>query len=207
LSLILSLPGAALYYADDTGESDNRIIGSDTLTTNINNAKYDYSGSAIPDLFGSITNTLNYRGITLNFMLTYQIGGKVLDSNYQSAMSSGTYGTGYSVDILNRWQKPGDNTNVPRMDDSQTSNFNATSTRWLTDASYLSLRSLVLSYELPANLLKRAGVTRARVYLSGENLWYTNARKGMNLQQNFSGTTSNYFTPNRVVSLGINVNF
>lgn len=93
------------------------------------------------------------------------------------------------------------------MDDSQTSNFNATSTRWLTDASYLSLRTLVLSYELPDIILNKIGVTRARVYLSGENIWYTNARKGMNLQQNFSGTTSNYFTPNRVISLGLNVNF
>ena len=199
--------GAALYRADDVEASSVRIIGSDTLTTDINNAKYKYAGTAIPDLFGSITSSLRYKGFELSFMLTYQLGGLVLDYNYQSCMSSGTYGTGYSVDILNRWQQVGDVTDVPRMDDSQTSNFNATSTRWLTDASFMNLRSLVLSYEIPEGATRRIGASRARVYLSGENLFLLNARKGMNVQQNFSGTTSNVYTPNRVVTVGLNVNF
>ncbi len=199
--------GAALYLADDTEASSVRIIDGDTLTTDINNAKYTYNGSAIPDLFGSITSNLRYRGFELSFLFTYQLGGKILDYNYQSCMSSGTYGTGYSVDILDRWQQPGDKTDVPRMDDSQTSNFNATSSRWLTNAGYLNLRSLVFAYNLPANIISRVGMSRARVYISGENLFYINARKGMNMQQFFDGTTSNYYTPNRVVTLGLNVKF
>ncbi len=199
--------GSALYRAEDVEASSVRIIGADTLTTDINNAKYKYAGSAIPDLFGSVTNNLRYKGIELSFVFTYQVGGLVLDYNYQDAMSAGTYGTGYSTDILNRWQEPGDITDVPRMDDTQTSNFNATSTRWLTDASYLNLRSLTLSYEIPENVARRIGASRARVYFSGENIFLINARKGMNVQQNFNGTTSNVYTPNRVVSMGINVNF
>ncbi|MBN1387868.1 MAG: TonB-dependent receptor [Bacteroidales bacterium] len=199
--------GAALYRAEDVEASSVRIKGNDTLTTDINNAKYKYSGSAIPDIFGSITSELSYKGIQLSFMFTYQVGGLVLDYNFQDCMSSGTYGTGYSTYILNRWQKPGDVTDVPRMDDTQTSNFNATSTRWLTDASFLNLRNLILSYEIPQNVTRRIGASRVRVYLSGENLFLINARKGMNVQQNFSGTTSNVYTPNRVISMGLNVNF
>ena len=199
--------GAALYRADDVEASSVRIKGNDTLTTDINNAKYKYSGTAIPDIFGSLTSSLRYKGLELSFMFTYQAGGLVLDYNYQSCMSSGTYGTGYSIDILNRWQEPGDITDVPRMDDTQTSNFNATSSRWLTDASFLNLRNLVLSYDIPENLTRRLGMTRARVYFSGENLFLINARKGMNVQQNFSGTTSNVYTPNRVITVGVNVNF
>ena len=199
--------GAALYRAEDVEASSVRIKGNDTLTTDINNAKYKYSGTAIPDVFGSITSSLRYKGIELSFMFTYQLGGLVLDGNYQSCMSSGTYGTGYSTDILNRWQQPGDDTDVPRMDDSQTSNFNATSTRWLTNASFLNLRNLVLSYEIPKSLTGKIGVSRARVYCSGENLFLVNARKGMNVLQNFSGTTSNVYTPNRIVTIGLNVNF
>ena len=122
-------------------------------------------------------------------------------------MSSGTYGTGYSVDILDRWQQPGDKTNVPRMDASETSNFNAGSTRWLTDASFLNLRHATLSYNLPAVINDKLGISRSRVYLSGENLFLVNARKGMNVQQNFSGTTSNFFTPSRVITMGLNVKF
>jgi len=199
--------GAALYRADDPNDASNRIVGTDTLTTNINNARYHYDGTAIPDFWGSITNTLSYKGFDLSFMFTYQVGGLVMDYNYRSAMSSGTYGTGMSVDILKRWQKPGDITEVPRMDASQTSNFNATSTRWLTDASFLNLRNLTLSYNLPSMITNKLGMSRSRVYLSGENLFLLNARKGMNVQQNFSGTTSNVFTPSRVITLGLNVKF
>jgi len=77
----------------------------------------------------------------------------------------------------------------------------------LTDAGYLNMRSLVFSYDIPAKLISRLGMSRARVYISGENLFLINARKGMNVQQNFSGTTSNYYSPNRVVTFGLNVKF
>ncbi len=199
--------GAALYYAEDTEASSVRIIGSDTLTTSRNNARYGYTGTAIPDIFGGFSTDLSYKGFSINLMFTYQVGGLILDYNYQSAMSSGTYGTGYSTDILKRWQKPGDITNVPRMDASQTSNFNATSSRWLTDASYLNLRFVTLAYNLPKAVLNNWGVSVFRIYLSGENLFLVNARKGMNIQQSFNGTTYNGFTPSRIVTLGLNVKF
>ncbi len=199
--------GAALYRADDVEASSVRIIGSDTLTTDVNNAKYGYNGSAIPDLFGGLSTTLSYKGFALNLMFTYQIGGLVLDYNYQSAMSSGTYGTGMSTDILQRWQQPGDQTNVPRMDASQTSNFNATSSRWLTDASYFNMRYATISYNLPSKILNNWGVSMFKIYLSGENLFLANARKGMNVQQQFNGTTYNGFTPSRILTLGLNLKF
>ncbi len=203
--------GSALYRADpevfDVTNSDFRYFGNDTVTIESTDAKYHYAGSAIPDLYGSVINTFTYKAFELSIMLTYQIGGKVMDYTYQSVMSSGTYGASMSTDLLDRWQNPGDITDVPRMDVSRTSDFNSTSDRWLTDASYLALRSMNVSYNLPKNLLDNIGVSRARVYLSGENLFLMNARDGMNVTQNFSGTTSNVYTPSRVMTVGVNVNF
>lgn len=203
--------GSALYRADpevfDATNSDFRFIGNDTVTIESTDAKYHYAGTAIPDLYGAITNTFTYKSFEMSFMLTYQIGGKVIDYTYQDVMSSGTYGSSMSTDLLDRWQNPGDITDVPRMDVSRTSDFNATSDRWLTDASYVALRSLNFSYNLPKNLLDNLGVSKARVYLSGENLFMMNARDGMNVTQNFAGTTSNVYTPSRVMTVGVNVNF
>ncbi len=199
--------GAALYRADEFGGSDIRIMGSDTLTTDINNAAYHYAGSAIPDLIGAITNTLTYKDFELSFMFTFRVGGKELDYNYQSIMSAGTYGEAVHKDILDRWQNPGDITNVPRMDASETSNFNGTSSRWLVDASFINLRQLTFTYNIPNEVLNSWGISGARVYASGENLWLINARKGLQTSQSFSGTTSNVYTPSRVVTVGINVKF
>lgn len=203
--------GSALYVANEdaiiANGADIRTIDGNILTTNQANAEYHYAGSAIPDLTGSVFNSLTYKNFNLGFLFTYQIGGETLDYNYQSIMSSGTYGTALSTDILKRWQNVGDITDIPRMDASQTTNFNATSDRWLVDSSYLNLKQISLSYGLPSDLLSQIGVSTAQLYVSAENVVSFNARQGMNVQQSFNGTTSNVYTPSRIVSLGLNVKF
>ena len=198
--------GSPLYRADSYSDTDTdiRIQGSDTLTIDQNNARYGYFDSAIPALFGAFTNTLSYKGFSLNFMFTYQIGGKVIDYNYRSIMSSGDYGASKGVDIMNRWQQPGDNTDIPRMDVTNTTNTEATSTRWLTDASFINLRQLTLSYNFPQKITS-SWSKGLRLYVSGENLFLKGARQGMNIQQNFSGTTSNVYTPSRIFTFGVNL--
>ncbi|MDD7884674.1 SusC/RagA family TonB-linked outer membrane protein [Flavivirga sp. 57AJ16] len=203
--------GAALYTANEdaiaANGSDIRIIDGHTLTTNQANAAFHYAGTAVPDLMGAISNSLRYKSFNLSFLFTYQIGGESIDYNYQDIMSSGGYGTAKSIDILNRWQQPGDITNVPRLDASQTTNFDATSDRWLVDASYFNMKRINFSYNLPSNFINTVGINTAQLYLSAENVFSINSRKGLNIQQNFSGTTSNVYTPSRIVSLGLNVKF
>jgi len=200
--------GEILYIAEAgvTGTSVREVDGI-TVTTDDSQAKYYYAGTAIPDLTGSISNNIKYKDFNFSVLFTYQLGGDIYDGNYQGIMSSGTYGSSLSVDILDRWRQPGDITDVPRMDPNNTADFNADSDRWLTDASYLNLKRINLSYNLPDNLLKNIDLSQAIVYVSGENLFYVNARKGMNLQQNFDGTVNNVYTPSRIVTLGLNVKF
>jgi hypothetical protein len=107
------------------------------------------------------------------------------------------------VDALNRWQKPGDVTDVPRMDAARSADFDAASDRWLIDASYLNVRSVTLSYVLPAKLAQRAKLDNVQLYLSGENFFILSRRKGMNVQQNFAGTTGNVFSLNKSFVTGI----
>ena len=67
-------------------------------------------------------------------MFAYQIGGIMYDSNYASLMHSGNnYGSALSTDILNRWQKPGDITDVPRLDINRNTQSTAASDRWLVE--------------------------------------------------------------------------
>ncbi|UMB60889.1 TonB-dependent receptor [Lutibacter sp. A80] len=203
--------GAALYIpteeAIEANDSDIRTVDGAIVTTNQANGEYHYAGSAIPDLTGAISNSFSYKDFDLGFMFTYQIGGKVIDYNYQSIMSAGDYGGALSVDILDRWQQPGDITDIPRMDPTETSNFNATSDRWLVDGSYLNLKRINFSYSLPSNVIDKLGVSTAQIYTSAENVFSLNARKGLDIQQNFSGTNSNVYTPSRIISLGVNVKF
>jgi len=207
-----SADGAALYKAENTTTTANRRIvnnksgSSDTLTISANNAKFEYQGTSIPDLYGSIGQSFTFKRITLSALLTFQVGGKTYDANYQGLMSSGTYGGALSSDILDRWQKPGDGSNVPRLDQNRTTDFNAVSSRWLIDASYLNIRAISLGYSLPTSLISRLNITTAQVFVSGENLGFFSKRKGLNNQQHFSGVTSNAYPPARIISAGVNLN-
>lgn len=202
--------GVALYDANikdfATQASNLRIINeTDTVSISQNNAKYAYHGTAIPDLLGGITNTFTYKGFELSILATFQIGGSIYDGTYASLMHAGNYGNASHVDILNRWQKPGDITDVPRLDNAQLTPFTAASDRWLVDASFFSVKAVTFSYNLPASVTQKAGMKGARVWLSGENLLLLNARTGLDPQGSFAGTTDNVYTPSRIVTLGINV--
>jgi TonB-linked SusC/RagA family outer membrane protein len=204
--------GAVLYVAENTAASATRRLitnkagGVDTVTTAVANGKFASHGTSIPDLYGSMTQSITFKNITLSALFTFQVGGKTYDALYQSLMSASNYGGASHVDILNRWQKAGDITNVPRMDAGQSTDFNATSSRWLVDASYFNIRTINLSFALPKNLVNRMKINNGQFFVSVENVAFFSKRKGMNNQQAFSGVTSNAYPPARVFTAGFTLN-
>lgn len=206
--------GAAIYLFDDSPEKNFDVTKSYEykgmrVTEDQNLAKYEYQGSAIPDVYGSVNTNLSYKGFDLSMLFTYQIGGKTYDGAWAGLMSSsaGSYGSALSTDILKRWQKPGDITDVPRMDASKTTAFNAASSRWLISSSFFAFKQVTLGYTLPKNLSDKIDMSQVRFYASGENLFINSKRSGMNPQQEFSGVTSNVYSPARIFTIGVNVSF
>lgn len=204
--------GAALYVANNTtaGASrrliNNKSGGVDTVTTSNANGKFNFEGSAIPDLYGSFSPTITYKGISLTALFTFQMGGKTYDANFAGLMSSGTYGGAVSTEISKRWQAPGDVTSVPRMDAGRTVDFNGASSRWLIDASYINIRAVNVSYNLPKKLAGNMKLNNAQIFVSAENMAFFSKRKGLNNQQAFSGVTSNAYPPARILTAGLTLN-
>ncbi len=196
--------GTGLYYAN--GMTSNAFVNGkgDTVTAVAAEAKYNYFGSVIPDVYGGITNTFTYKNFTLTTLFTYQIGGKVFDNDYQSIMHDGTFGRALHADAANRWQKPGDVTDVPRR---TLSNVMYDSDRFLISGSYITMRSASLTYELPKSFMNRIAATSGRIYVSGENLFIKAARKGLNPTQVYTGAPSYTYAPARTISVGVNVSF
>lgn len=202
--------GAALFRSAVGATGSDVFVSSkgDSVTTNVNKAKFNYVGTSIPDWYGALQTNLRYKAFTLTVIANWQIGGLTYDDTYASYMHSGTYGASLHKDMLKRWQNPGDITNVPRMDNAQTSIFGATSSRWLTSATFLNLQSVQLSYDLNSNnkFLRKITANNARFFVSAENLHMFTKRKGMNPGQAFSGVTSIAYIPGRIVNFGVNLN-
>lgn len=196
--------GAQLYWVYDTDENGNRInerISSDY--SKAANSKY-ILGSRIPDLYGSIGTDLSWKGFDLSILTTYSIGGKVYDSLYAGSMNNMYYNTNWNKHALRRWQKPGDITDVPRI---EVAGKYTTNDRFLIDASYFSIKNITLGYRLPKSWLQRANLNSVRVFGSVDNVALFSHLQGMDPQYNFSGSTDYSYTPNRTWSLGVEVNF
>lgn len=194
-------------YANTTA-ADIRTVNGTKVTTNSSKAKFDYSGTAIPDLFGSFGTSITYKQWSLSALFTYQLGGKTYDSNYAALMSSYSQGGALSTDILDRWTTPGQITDVPALNSiTYTSSNIGNSSRWLVSSDFITFRQATLSYSFSHETLSQLGVSGLRILISGENLWSKTARKGLEPSQAFNGTASNRYTPARVVTIGFNVSF
>lgn len=193
-------------------------IGNEYYVNNTSYALKEYHGSAIPKVYGSFAPSVRYKDLSLSMMFTYSIGGKVYDAVYSSLMSTGTSPSNYHKDILKSWSEiPSGMTEdsqdriwyggIPQINSSMTSTNNATSSRWLTDASYLVLKNINMSYSLPKAWVNALTLESIRLNLSCENAFTCTKRRGMNPQQSFNGYQYNYLVTPRVFTIGVDVKF
>ena len=196
--------GAQLYWVYDTDDEGNMI--NERISSDYEKAaqsKY-YLGSRIPDLYGSIGTDLSWKGIDLSILTTYSVGGKVYDGLYSASMNNIYYNNAWNEHTLRRWQKPGDVTDVPRV---EVAGKNTTNDRFLVDASYFAIKNITLGYTLPKAWMHKAKLGSVRVFGSVDNLALFTHLQGMNPQYNFSGETSYSYSPNKTWSLGVEINF
>ncbi|MEJ8801064.1 SusC/RagA family TonB-linked outer membrane protein [Pontibacter sp. H249] len=195
--------GLSLWYRD-VKDADGNV--TKTTTSNYNLASRYYVGTALPDVTGGFTNNLQYKNFDLSVLFTYSIGGEILNTDYSNLMHGGDRaGTNWHSDILNRWQQPGDITDVPRLGTSQNLNTNTTSSRFLVDASYLRLRNVTLGYTLPKALQERVGLQNARVFVQGDNIWTMFKTPGLDPEQSIDGITNSRFPTQKTYSVGLRV--
>jgi hypothetical protein len=218
------MTGNALYKVDTvTYNATNPVpaaslvnINGTNYTTNVSYAERNWSGSAIPDVYGSFSPTFRYRSLTLSSLFTYALGGYIYDNSYISLMTVGGGANAIHQDILKAWdgipkdmqansENRIDPKGTPVVDYARSTLSNGQSNRWLTKASYLVLKNVTINYKLPANLLDKVSLKNATVGVSAENLFTTTKRRGMNPQQNFNGINDNIFVTPRVISFSLNV--
>ncbi len=199
--------GEALYYKD-VENADGSI--SREKTTDYTSADSYLVGSAMPDVYGGFSTSISAYGFDASIAFTYQIGGLVYDSGYASYMSSPiatSTGGNYHKDILDSWTPDNTDSDIPRLYYTDIYGT-ATSSRFLTDASYLNISNINVGYTLPQHITKSYGVNSLRIYVACDNVAYWSQRQGLDPRYSFSGSTNNNnYAPIRTISGGINLVF
>lgn len=206
--------GDALYYLN-TENSDGSIDRG--TTNNVNDADRIVAGSAVPDWIGGLTSSIRYKNFNFSFTLQGEWGADIYNGGGRFQSANGTWLDNQTVDQLDRWQNPGDITNIPQARLFQ-GNGTSHSTRWLEEASFIRLRNVTLAYNLPRNLIDKAGFTSVRVYATAINaLTFTDydgydpeARQdSANTREDDPSAGQTFYSAPaaKTFTLGVNINF
>lgn len=200
--------GKALYYKN-VYNKDGDVIGTETTDDYTKASRY-IVGTALAPVYGGFSTSFAYRDFDLSLAFNYQIGGKVYDSGYAQLMGTpydSSKGGNIHSDMLNAWSPENPDSDIPRNMFGQ-QYTNATSDRFITDASYLSLENINFGYTLPTKLVRKAYLSKVRVYLACDNVWVWSKRQGLDPRQSFTGGNNNtYYAPIRTISGGLTVEF
>jgi len=148
-----------------------------------------FVGNPQPKYFGGLTSTMSFKGLDLRGFLQFSQGGKALNMVRIFSDDGGSTRDNKIKSVLNRWQKPGDITDQPRM--GSTSGSRLLSSRFVEDASFVRLGEVTLGYRLPGSLARAMRAENARLYVSGRNLHTWTNYLGFNPDVNSSGANAN----------------
>ena len=170
-------------------------------------------GCAQPKFFGGVNSILQYKGFTLNLNFLYSIGGKIYNhSRFQRNVFTTIVRAPEPYVLANMWLYPGDVKEFPVPIARAPFNGIGPSDYWIEDGSYVRLRTIKLTYDLPGKWIKKSFLRTAQVSVYGDNLLTWSKYKGFDPE--FGGTSPLSFGidtgryPRKLgVGFGINLGF
>lgn len=151
--------------------------------------------------YGGISNTLSYKGFQLDFL--FQFVKQMGINNFFGNNVGGRFVNQPST-VLNRWQQSGDNSSIQKYNSNNSLISSQIAVRqsdgaW-KDASYIRLKNLSLSWQIPEFLEKRLKLNGFRIFVQGQNLLTVTKYIGLDPETLSSST----LPPLRVITFGIN---
>lgn len=167
-----------------------------------------YVGTLDPPVYGGMMLNIGYKGFTFSPQFTFKMGHVMRQNITRTELTAGV-----TSDIANRWKVPGDEakTNIPRLYntgsiDAKWNDYYRNADVWNEDASFIRLRSLTLSYQMPKKFLLNV-FTAASLTAQANNVWLWTANKQGLDPDYIDLRTGSIGTPpvkNYVISLNLN---
>ncbi|MBL7969629.1 MAG: TonB-dependent receptor [Prolixibacteraceae bacterium] len=217
----------ALKYGQLPGDQKWKDVNGDGKIDKAHDGN-EIIGDAAPDYIFGWNNSITFKNFNLSFLIQGTQGNKIFNA-VRIKTESPVYGTG--VNLNNRWTSENQNTNVPAFTDTQTRTIQLQghsskismgtdnrSSRYIEDGSYIRLKNISLTYNLPQALLNSINVSRLSVFLSASNLItitnysgydpeVSSFNKGSRVRAGGLGIDLSNYPTAKTVSCGINLTF
>src|SRR5690606_24629280 len=190
-------PDTGLYVVEDVN-GDERFDYEDRTVIQDMGRQY----------YGGLNNNIRYKGFSLDFFFQFV---KQKGKNYLSLFTTpGRDELNQPTLVMDRWQEAGDISDIQKFSVSSAAytayNRAAISDRSLTDASFIRLRTVSFSYQLPSSYLDNSGLQSVRVYLHGQNLLTITGYDGLDPGSASYGSLRN-LPPLKMITGGIQLTF
>jgi len=185
-----------------------------TVAPTVSSADAIVYKSTVPKIYGGFDNTFRFKGFELNALVTYQFGNYIYYGTNAGLRDQRFWNN--STDVLRRWQKAGDITDIPKpiIGDNLSNGSSFPLDINVFKGDFVKLRTLTLGYNLPKSILEKARFNSARLYVAGGNLATITDYPGPDpeVSSNGNGTTNfgidrNTVANGRTLTIGLNIGF
>jgi TonB-dependent starch-binding outer membrane protein SusC len=205
-----SLPQTNITQQTSPGDLKFRDVNGDGV---IDANDRVVAGKIIPDFTWGFTNNFRYKGVGLS-VFVMGVHGVDIYNGARAARERMNQAVQHTVSVLSAWTPDNPNTNVPRAIITDPNLNNRASTRWLEDGSFIRVRNIRLSYDLPNTVTERLKIANVQVYASAVNALTFTKYTGFdpelgNLNQNpeLGNLDAGMYPQSRQYLLGLRVGF
>jgi TonB-dependent starch-binding outer membrane protein SusC len=189
--------GSFWGYIDDgvnpqTGNINFRDLNHDGVIDPDNDRTF--IGSALPKFTYGFSNQLGLHRFELSILIDGVYGNKIFDATRMETEDM-TDMVNQTTEVLRRWEKPGDLTDIPKAfygsgtPPNTVPNYSV-STRWIENGSFLRFRQMTLAYSLDKRWIQGAGLSALRVYVTMQNMFVITGYKGYSPELNVTSSAN-----------------
>lgn len=171
-------------------------------------------GSPIPDFTYGMGFNLGYKNFELTGLFVGSQGNEIFLASRIDLESSSLRNNNKSKVMLNSWNGAGSTNTVARTISSDPNQNSRISSKFVEDGSYLRVRNVQLSYNIPSTLIQKMGISKAQIYLSGQNLFTITKYSGfdpevgnLNGSNLSAGIDSDIYPQAKSIHIGASISF
>jgi TonB-linked SusC/RagA family outer membrane protein len=161
------------FLNDDAASTADLTIDGRGVTYDYRKAEEVIYGNADPKLYGGLSTSLAWKGLSLDLGFMYKLGGQIYDGVAKDVADDGYYWERIRSkdEYENRWTPDHIDGTLPMMIAIDMEDVNQRSSRHMHSGSFARLKTTTLSYTVPKTIAEKCTASSIRVYFSGTNLW------------------------------------
>lgn len=199
----VQIPGTNSASSTSAGDIRFKDLNNDGL---INDNDRTFIGNPNPKFTYSLNNTFNIGNFDIAVFVQGVQGNDIFNANrlFTENMS---VTTNQSTEILNRWNGAGSSNSMPRAVFGDPNNNTRQSTRYIEDGSYVRLKNVNISYNVPLDAFKSKVFSSLKLYVSAQNLFTITNYSGFDPEVGANGIDNNIYPVTRTFTLGATLGF